>query len=153
MTYFRWEWKTVAFSFLMINRILGTYKGVHLDESCTSNYASLRRALSFIGAVLVGAPGRGNQFQPLDRRGPPQLRQGVGVGFSILHPFFWWNVEALSNLKNYFRFPVLTCSSVPEHYSGAWLESPECRGWILGTMSLHGGQRLNQAFETNCIWS
>ena len=43
----------------------GTYKGVHLDESCTSNYASLRRALSFIGGLGLAAPGGAREPVPI----------------------------------------------------------------------------------------
>ena len=62
--------------------------------------------------MLLGAPGRGNQFQPLDRRGS-QLRQGVGVGFSILHPFFGYTKSSVKEAvfqigaKNFILFALI----------------------------------------------
>ena len=52
-------------SLLFFRQIFSTYKGVHLGESCTSNYASLQRALSFIGGLGLAAPGGARKPVPV----------------------------------------------------------------------------------------
>ena len=91
----------------------GTYKGVHLGESCTSNYASLWRALSFIGGLGLAAPGGAREPVPMLSKavhrwptGAPGLRQGLGGELSGFGSKLWVTISF--DIMDYFAHLKLT---------------------------------------------
>ena len=139
----------------------GTYKGVHLGESCTSNYASLRRALSFIGELGLAAPGGAREPVPMLSNavvhqwpsGAPGLRQGLGVSFRDFGPNFELTISYMPQLTFlciYVRHPLTIIElRGSKKFRKLQVVSPRTgrvvEGWDLGPLHHNRGQRPKQA--------